>query len=202
MTITTQAGRAVADRDRDSGTGQTTPEATPSGPGRQQRRPPFARITPRALWALTALALVAAAVLAATGGRSWYAAQQLSAAQAEAEAAGRQLAVNFVDLNYETVDEDTARVKAGATGDFLKSYSEAAAGLKKAVVENKSVSTVERIETGLVSGDQDSAVVIAGVVAPTKNTAVPKGEKKTYRMKLGLEKAGDEWKVASLEFVG
>jgi Mce-associated membrane protein len=39
-------------------------------------------------------------------------------------------------------------------------------------------------------------------VAPTTNTAVPGGEKKTYRMRLELRKADDAWKVENLEFVG
>jgi Mce-associated membrane protein len=61
---------------------------------------------------------------------------------------------------------------------------------------------VQRTEVGLVSGDRDSAVVLVGVVAPTKNTAVPQGETKTYRMRLDLRLVGDEWKVGNLEFVG
>ncbi len=198
-TITSPAGRPVTSQDREGGPDPTTPQ--PSRAGTLRRTVPSMPVH-RALWAVTVLVLVAAAALAATGGRSWYAAHQLAEANAAAEAAGRQLAVNFVNVNYQTVEQDTARVKSGATGEFLKSYTAAVDGLQKAIVQNKSVSSVERIETGLVSGDADSAVVLAGVVAPTKNTAVPKGEKKTYRMKLGLQKAGETWKVASLEFVG
>ena len=70
------------------------------------------------------------------------------------------------------------------------------------LVANKTVSTVQRTEAALVSGDRDSAVALVGVVAPTTNTAVPKGETKTYRMRLQLQKVGAEWKVGTLEFVG
>ncbi len=70
------------------------------------------------------------------------------------------------------------------------------------LVANKTVSTVQRSEAALVSGDLDSAVALVGVVAPTKNTAVPAGETKTYRMRLELRKVGAAWKVENLEFVG
>ncbi|NNM47457.1 hypothetical protein HJG52_15780 [Knoellia sp. DB2414S] len=159
-------------------------------------------VTPKLLWTLVVLALVATVALAATRGREWYAARQTEQANSAALAAAKQLAVNFVTVDYEKVDADTNRVKAGATGEFLKSYSASVDQLKKVLVANKSVSTVQRTEAALVSGDRDSAVALVGVVAPTKNTSVPDGETKTYRMRLDLRLVGEQWKVENLEFVG
>lgn len=158
--------------------------------------------TVRVLWALTVLTLVATVALAATRGRTWWNARATEQAQADALAAGRQHAVNFTTIDYRKVDEDTSRVKAGATGEFLSSYTSQLDDLKKVIVENKSVSSVERAEAALVSGDLDSATVIVGIIAPTSNTVVPQGEKKTYRTKLGLRLVGEQWKVERLEFVG
>ena len=158
--------------------------------------------TVRVLWALTVLALVATAALAATRGRSWWEARATEQARSDALAAGRQHAVNFTTIDYRKVDEDTARVKAGATGEFLASYTAQLEDLKKVIVENNSVSTVERAEAAIVTGDRDSATVIVGVIAPTSNTVVPAGEKKTYRTRLGLRLVGEQWKVERLEFVG
>jgi Mce-associated membrane protein len=185
-TITPQAARAV----------QAGPRITPLP------RASVGRVTPRMVWALAAVALLASLALGATKGREWYAARQAQQANAAALAAAKQLAVNFVTVDYQHVDADTARVKGGATGDFLKSYSSSMADLKKVLVANKTVSSVERTEAAIVSGDRDSAVALVGVVAPTKNTAVPNGETKTYRMRLELRTVGDEWKVENLEFVG
>ncbi len=158
--------------------------------------------TVRLLWALVALVVVATVGLAATRGRDWYEARAVRAAQQEALAAGRQLAVNFATLDYRHVDEDTERVRSGATGEFLDSYTTSLTDLRKVVVDNKSTSRVERAEAALVSGDRDSAEVIVGVVAPTSNTNAPDGETKTYRIKLGLHEVGGTWKVERLEFVG
>jgi Mce-associated membrane protein len=185
-TITTHAGRAVQAGRRNASLPHTA----------------VARITPKMVWALVALALLASLALGATQGREWYAARQAEQANAAALAAAKQLAVNFVTVDYQHVDADTARVEDGATGDFLKSYSSSMADLKKVLVANKTVSSVQRTEAAIVSGDRDSAVALVGVVAPTKNTAVPNGETKTYRMRLELRTVGDEWKVENLEFVG
>ena len=217
-TITTQAGRAVRatvpgwlrkDGARPDVTGSdrsersdTTSQQVDTQQDEQVSGPRAARITPRGLWALTALVLAAALAVGASLGREAWTAHQAGQARAEAVAAARQLAVNFVTVDYRQVDQDVARVRAGATGTFLQSYTSSAEDLKKVLVQNKTVSRAERTEAALVSGDRDSAVVLVGVVAPTQNTAVPAGEKKTYRMRLELRKASDAWKVENLEFVG
>ncbi|GEM_PF-976316 len=161
-----------------------------------------ARVAPRVLWLLTATALLATLAFAATRGRDWWEERHLDQAHAAALAAGRQLAINFTTLDYRTVDADAGRVKAGATGDFLASYTDSWTSLKSLVVQNRTVSKVQTAEAALESGDLDSAQVIVGVVAPTSNTSIPAGENKTYRMKLGLRLVGSQWKVASLDFVG
>ena len=199
-TITTHAGRAVKAGER---TSASAPDTTTQEHGRDGgRRAAVARVTPRLVWGLAALALLASLALGATKGREWYAARQTEQAHAAALAAAKQLAVNFVTVDYQHVDADTARVRAGATGDFLKSYSTSVADLKKVLVANKTQSTVKRTEAAIVTGDRDSAVALVGVVAPTKNTSVPKGETKTYRMRLDLRLVGEQWKVENLEFVG
>ena len=198
-TITTDADRALeADQDGLP----PDPVAADTDHGTSPDRARSLRVTPTVVWVVVAIALVASLALGATRGRDWYAARQTQAANAAAVAAAKQLAINFVTVDYTKVDADVARVKAGATGEFLKSYSTSAADLTKVLVANQTVSTVQRTEAALVSGDQDSAIALVGVVAPTKNTAVPNGETKTYRMRLDLRMVGDAWKVENLEFVG
>ena len=198
-TITTRAGRAVRPerRERAAGADRLSSDSTTA-----EAATGIARITPKAVWALVAVALVAALAMGATRGREWYAAQQTEKANAAAVAAARQHATNFVTVDFQKVAEGTKRVQAGATGEFLKSYTASMKDLEKVLVANKTVSTVQRSEVALVSGDLDSAIVLVGVVAPTTNTAVPKGETKTYRMRLELRTVNDAWKVENLEFVG
>jgi Mce-associated membrane protein len=159
------------------------------------------RPTPRLLWTLSAVLLIAAMAVTATLGRSVWQQQRDVDNRAEALAAGRQIAVDFVTMNATTFDADTQRVLDASTGAFRKEYASTLAQLKPVVTANKTVSTVERAEASFVSGDDDSAKVIVGVVAPTSNASTPKPEKKTYRLRLDLVKVGDAWKVSTLDFV-
>ena len=159
------------------------------------------RPTPRLLWIVTAVLLLAAVAVTATLGRTAWQQQREADHRAAALAAGRQIAVNFVTMNATTFDADTQRVLDDSTGAFRKEYASTLAQLKPVVTANKTVSTVERAEASLVSGDDDSAKVIVGVVAPTSNASTPKAEKKTYRLRLDLVKVGDAWKVSNLDFV-
>ncbi|MBC9823738.1 hypothetical protein [Terrabacter sp. MAHUQ-38] len=180
------------------------PDATsgpPSAPRADLRGARTWRPGPRLLWILTALFLLAAVAVTATLGRATYQQQRDADSRAAALAAGRQIAVNFVTMNAATFDVDTKRVLDESTGSFQKEYASTLAQLKPVVTANKTVSTVERAEASLVSGDEDSAKVIVGVVAPTSNASTPKAEKKTYRLRLDLVKVGDAWKVSNLDFV-
>jgi Mce-associated membrane protein len=159
------------------------------------------RPTPRLLWTVTAVLLLAAVAVTATLGRSAWQQQRDADSRAAALAAGRQIAVNFVTMNAASFDADTKRVLDESTGAFQKEYASTLAQLGPVVSANKTVSTVERAEASLVSGDDDSAKVIVGVVAPTSNASTPKAEKKTYRLRLDLVKVGDAWKVSTLDFV-
>jgi Mce-associated membrane protein len=159
------------------------------------------RPTPRLLWGITAVLLLAAVAVAATLGRTAWQQQREVDNGAAALAAGKQIAVNFVTMNAATFDADTKRVLAESTGAFQKEYASTLAQLKPVVTANKTVSTVERAEASLVSSDDDSAKVIVGVVAPTSNASTPTAEKKTYRLRLDLVKVGDAWKVSTLDFV-
>ncbi len=159
------------------------------------------RPTPRVLWSLMAVLLLAALAVTGTLGRSVWQQQRDADNGAAALAAGRQIAVNFVTMNASSFDTDTKRVLDESTGAFQKEYASTLAQLKPVVTANKTVSTVERAEAALVSSDDDSAKVIVGVVAPTSNASTPTAEKKTYRLRLDLVKVGDAWKVSTLDFV-
>jgi len=123
---------------------------------------------------------------------------------AAALAAGKQLAINFVTMDYRRFDAYSAQVLGGASGTFRADYAAKLADLKKVMVANHAVSSVRQAEAGLVSSDADSAAVIVGVVAPTSNTATPQAVDKTYRLRLDLQRTSDAnvpWKVTNLVFV-
>jgi Mce-associated membrane protein len=164
-----------------------------------------ARISPALVLGVAALLLLLAAVIGVAKARPYFAERDRADQDAAALAAGKQLAVNFVTMDYRTFDSYGAQVLSGASGSFRTDYAAKLADLKKVVVANRTHSSVKQVEAGLVSSDLDSARVIVGLVAPTSNTATPKAVDKTYRLRLDLHRTSDAnapWKVISLDFVG
>ena len=163
-----------------------------------------ARITPTVALAVAVLLLLLTAVIGVTKVAPSYAERDRAGQGAAALAAGKQLAVNFVTMDYRTFDAYSAQVLSGAGGSFRSDYAAKLADLKKVVVANKTRSSVKQVEAGLVSSDPLSAEVIVGLVAPTSNTATPSAVDKTYRLRLDLHRTSDAnatWKVISLDFV-
>ena len=162
------------------------------------------RIAPRLALAVAALLLLVSAVIGVTKIAPSFAQRDRASQGDAALAAGKQLAINFVTMDYRTFDSYGAQVLSGASGSFHSDYAAKLADLKKVVVANKTRSSVKQVEAGLVSWGPISAEVIVGLVAPTSNTATPNAVDKTYRLRLDLQRASDAgspWKVISLDFV-
>jgi Mce-associated membrane protein len=117
-------------------------------------------------------------------------------------AAARQSALNFTSLDYRRYDRDSANVLKGATGDFKKEFAAQTAELTRLVAQNKSVSEGQVLEAGIVRSDDRSARVLVVADSKVTNTAVPRGEARTYRLQLDLVHRGGRWLTSDVEFVG
>ncbi|MFF4396483.1 hypothetical protein [Streptomyces sp. NPDC001480] len=117
-------------------------------------------------------------------------------------AAARQSALNFTSLDYRHYARDSANVLEGATGDFKKQFTAQTAQLTRLVAENRSVSQGQVLDAGIVRSDTRSARVLVVADSKVTNTAVPKGEARTYRLQLDLVRQGGRWLTSDVEFVG
>jgi Mce-associated membrane protein len=167
-----------------------------AAPGVSAKKPIAARVL--------VMVLVVSLATLAWAGNGWWKQRQLETAHSEAVAAARQLAVNFVSISAATVDADLARIAAGATGDFGDEFGRNMPRVRQAVLENQVQSTGTVLRAGLVSGDDDSAVVLVAIDATVINVKAPDGRVSHYRMQFDLAKDGasGKWLVAKLQFVG
>ncbi|WP_374205119.1 hypothetical protein [Streptomyces sp. TRM72054] len=117
-------------------------------------------------------------------------------------AAARQSALNFTSLDYRRYDRDSANVLKGATGDFKKEFAAQTEQLTELVAQNKSVSEGQVLDAGIVRSDERSARVLVVADSKVTNTAVPKGEARTYRLQLDLVHEDGRWLTSDVEFVG
>jgi Mce-associated membrane protein len=117
-------------------------------------------------------------------------------------AAARRSALNFTSLDYRHYDRDSANVLKSATGDFRKQFAAQTEQLTQLVAENRSVSQGQVLEAGIVRSDERSARVLVVADSEVTNTAVPKGEARTYRLRLDLVLRDGRWLTSDVEFVG
>ncbi|BAH52932.1 hypothetical protein [Rhodococcus opacus] len=152
---------------------------------------------------MAAIALVALAALV-VGGVSWTNLRAEQAAQSRDEQileTARQVVVNLVTLRHQSVDEDIQRVADGTTGPFRDQFTSASGSFGDVLNQGQVESTGEVKEAGLVTSDDEHAVVLAAVTSTVKNTEAPDGEIRVYRMKVSLDSVDGNWLVSDVEFV-
>lgn len=114
---------------------------------------------------------------------------------------GRQGALNLTTIDYGRADADVQRILDSATGTFYDDFQARAQPFVEVVkqAQSKSVGTVS--EAGLVSESENQAEVLVAVTVETSNAGAPEQAPRAWRMRLTVEKVGDEVKVAKVDFV-
>jgi Mce-associated membrane protein len=117
--------------------------------------------------------------------------------------AARSETLAFLAIDHTKMDELTARVLDGATGEFKKQYQTSLKSLKDAAVSQESISKGHVDQVALGEADDDSATVFVAAGSKVQNKGTEgKVEDRSWRMKLTMAKVGDRWLISKLEFVG
>lgn len=119
------------------------------------------------------------------------------------QSAARAETLAFLEIDHTRMDQLTARVIAGATGDFKKQYTGSLKALKESATAQESISEGRVDEVGLSEVDSDSATVFVAAGSEVRNKET-KGEveDRFWRIKLSMVKESGRWLVSQLEFVG
>ena len=144
------------------------------------------------------LALVVGGVVL---GARWSEARATEQLYVDVRAAAKAEAVAFATLDHRTVEEDTARVLAGATGSFKRQFADSVDQLTELAVQNESVSTGKVLSVGVVSADADSARVVVVADSTVSNVNTPSPQPRHYRIQMDLVRRGDAWLTSDLRFV-
>lgn len=114
---------------------------------------------------------------------------------------GRQCALNLTTIDWQHADADVQRVLDSATGQFYDQFSKRKQPfievLKKA--QSKSVGTIT--EAGLESDSGDKAQVLVAASIKTSNLGADDQPPREWRMRISVEKSGDEVKISNVAFV-
>lgn len=162
----------------------------------------------RAPWSHVKIALVAGlvGVLALAGLTGWLGYRTWESQRAEAARelflqVGRQGALNLTTIDWEHADNDVQRILDSATGTFYDDFQKRAQPFAQVVKEAKSKSEGTIAAAGLESSTDDEAQVLVAVTVKTTNAGAPEQQPRAWRMRISVEKIGDEAKVSNVEFV-
>ena len=114
---------------------------------------------------------------------------------------GRQGALNLTTIDWQNAEADVQRVLDSATGTFYDDFQNRSAPFVQVVkqAQSKSVGTIA--EAGLESATDNEAQVLVAVTVTTSNVGAPQQEPRAWRMRLTVQKVGDDAKVSNVEFV-
>ena len=114
---------------------------------------------------------------------------------------GRQGALNLTTIDWQHADTDVQRILDSATGTFYDDFSKRKQPfidvVKKA--QSKSVGTIT--QAGLESDSGDEAQVLVAVSVKTSNLGGADQAPRAWRMRITVQKMGDQAKVANVAFV-
>jgi Mce-associated membrane protein len=114
---------------------------------------------------------------------------------------GRQAALNLTTIDFQEADTDVQRILDSATGTFHDDFEKRAQPFIDTVkqAQSKSVGTVT--EAGLESESDNDAQVLVAVAVKTSNVGVAEQRARAWRMRISVQKVGDQAKVSNVEFV-
>jgi len=116
---------------------------------------------------------------------------------------GRQGALNLTTIDWQHADADVQRILDSATGTFYDDFQKRAQPFVEVVKQAQSTSVGTIAEAGIdpATITNDGAEVLVAVSVKTSNAGAPDQAPRAWRMRITVQKAGDEAKVSNVEFV-
>jgi Mce-associated membrane protein len=176
---------------------QTSQEVTYHSAAKRKRRPPDR-------WMAVAGTLVALLVIAGLGACFGYRVHQDQRAEQQRNLflqAGCQGALNLTTIDYTKVDADIQRVLDSSTGTFYDDFQKRSPALAEFVKKAKSKTQGTITESGIESISGDSARVLVAVSVRVSNVGAGEQEPRNWRMRIDVQKDGDDVKISNMGFV-
>lgn len=113
----------------------------------------------------------------------------------------RHAALNLTTINYTEAEADVQRIVDSATGAFRGDFKKRSQPFIDVVKQSQSKSQGSVTETALESEQGDSGQVLVAVTVNTSVAGVAEEQPRAWRMRITVQKVGDDAKVSNVEFV-
>lgn len=115
--------------------------------------------------------------------------------------AARQGALNLTTIDWQRADADVQRIIDGAAGPFYDDFASRSQPFIDVVKQAQSVSVGTVTEAGLEDQTGDEAQALVAVSVQTSSSAGAEPVPRLWRMRVGVQKIDDQFKVSRVEFV-
>jgi Mce-associated membrane protein len=113
----------------------------------------------------------------------------------------RQGALNLTTLDWQHADADVHRILDGATGEFYDDFAKRSQPFIDLVKQAKASTVGTITEAGLESETADTAQALVAVSVQTSNAGETDQEPRAWRMRIYVQRVGDQVKVSNVGFV-
>jgi Mce-associated membrane protein len=114
---------------------------------------------------------------------------------------GRQGALNLTTIDWQRADADVQRILDSATGQFYDDFAKRSQPFIELVKQAKSTTVGTATEAGPESQTADAAEVLVAVSVTTSYSGAPQPDPHAWRMRISVQRVGDQMKVSNVEFV-
>ena len=169
-----------------------------SPPAARTRKPMSAQRR-ATLFGLTVV--VALAALAGWWGFRLHQSQHVQAQRSQYLQVARQGALNLTTIDWQHADADVRRILDGATGEFYNDFAKRSQPFVEVLQQAKATTVGTITEAGLESETADGAQALVVVAVQTSNAGEADPVARAWRMRISVQKVGDQVKVSNVGFV-
>jgi Mce-associated membrane protein len=113
----------------------------------------------------------------------------------------RQGALNLATIDWQHADTDVQRILDGATGGFYDDFAQRSQPFVDVVKQAKSTTVGTITEAGVESETADTAQVLVAMTVKASNAGTPEQDPRAWRIRISVQKVGEQAKVSNVEFV-
>ncbi|BBY01085.1 Mce associated membrane protein [Mycobacterium seoulense] len=168
-----------------------------SGPPTRARKPAPAR---RAIL-FGLVVIVALSTLLCWLGFRVHQSRQVQTQRGQLLQVARQGALNLTTIDWRHADADVRRILDSATGEFYNDFSKRSTPFIEVLQQAKATTVGTITEAGLESQTPDTAQALVAVSVLTSNAGEADPVPRVWRMRITVQKIGDQVKVCNVGFV-